>query len=98
MKHYDNLGVFNGHIIDGFFYINMSCGHGCMLIVRELSKSSELYLIALSRDISERHATYYLNELAVSLKMMLMSPRCVVSLNSYGILSTPYHYLFSCYI
>ena len=61
-----------------------------MLIVREMSKSSELYLIALSRDISERHATYYLNELAVSLKMMLISPRCVVLLNSYGILYIVY--------
>ena len=59
------------------------------------SKSSEIYLIALSRDSFERHAMRHLKELSFSLQMMLISPRCIVTLNSYGILyisPTPYHW------
>ena len=53
-------------------------------------KSSELYLMALSRDTFARHAMYQLKELFVCLQMMLISPRCIVSFNSYGIIYIAY--------
>ena len=50
------------------------------MVYEGYSESSEHYLIAFSRETSERHA------LSFALKMMLMYYRCIVSFNSYSML------------
>ena len=64
--------------------------HAYLLAYEGCSKSSELYLIGLSRNTFERQSIYNLKELYFSLKMMLISPPCIVLFNYISL--TPYHW------
>ena len=50
------------------------------------SKSSGLYLVALSRDIFERHTTHHSKELSFTLIMMLIFYCCTVLFNNYSLI------------
>ena len=54
------------------------------LIYEGRSKSSDRYLLALSRDIFERHTMHHSNEQALTFIMMLVFSRCTVSFNNYS--------------
>ena len=50
------------------------------------SKSSDRCLVALSRDIFERHTMHHSKDLVFTFMVMLMVSRCTVSINSYSTL------------
>ena len=67
------------------------------MIYEDCSKSSELNFVPLSRSFV-RHAMHHSQVLSFTLKMMPISSRCTVSLNSYNILYITHSItLFSCY-
>ena len=48
------------------------------------SKSFDLYLVALSREMFERHTMHHSKELALTFIMMLVFSRCTVFFNNYS--------------
>ena len=62
------------------------------------SKSSDdLYLLAVSRDIFERHTMHHSKELYCTLIKMLISSRCTVSFNNYNILYIAHSIPLTCF-
>ena len=93
-----NIGMsLNLHPFIFLFYLFIS-----IITYEGWSKSSDVYLAALSRDIFERHTMQHSKELAFIFIMMLVFSRCTVSFNTvitaHSIWPTPYTTgLFSCY-
>ena len=73
-----NIGMsLNLHPFIFLFYLFIS-----IITYEGWSKSSDVYLAALSRDIFERHTMHHSKELAFIFIMMLVFSRCTVSFNT----------------
>ena len=54
--------------------------------IRGMIQNSDRCLVALSRDIFERHTMHHSKDLVFTFIMMLMFSQCTVSINNYSIL------------
>ena len=61
------------------------------------SNSSDLYLVALFRDIFERHTMYHSKEMYFTFIMLLISSRRTVSFNNYSILYIAHSIQMTCF-
>ena len=61
------------------------------------SKSSDRYLVALSRDIFERHTMHHSNEQGLTFIMVLIISRCNVSFNNYSTLYMVHSIPLACF-
>ena len=68
-----------------------------LLFYEGWSKSSDRDLVALSRNIFERHTMYHLNEQALTFILMLVFSRCTVSFNNYSTLYMVHSIPLACF-
>ena len=73
------------------------CNTIFFLYTKGVPKNSELYLVALSKDILEMHTIHHSKELSFTLKIMLIFLCCIVSFNSYRILYMAYSIPQTCF-